>query len=46
MLEQDLAMMLYLLSIEEELDKLFAVIEPTDISFNDESVELELLLKS
>lgn len=30
----------------KELDKLFAVIEPTDISFNDESVELELLLKS
>ncbi len=46
MLEQDLAMMLYLLSIKEDLDKMLAVVKPTDISFNDESVELELLLKS
>lgn len=30
----------------EELDKVLALVEPTDISFNDKSAELKLLLKS
>lgn len=30
----------------EKLDKVLAVVEPTDISFNDKSAELKLLLKS
>ena len=29
----------------EELEKVLAVVEPTDLSFNDESAELTLLLK-
>ena len=44
MLEQDLAMMLYLLSIEEELDKMLAVVKPTDITFNNDAVVLDMAL--
>lgn len=30
----------------EELDRVLSIMEPTDISFNDKSAELKLLLKS
>ena len=30
----------------EELDRVLSIVEPTDISFNDKSAELKLLLKS